>query len=192
MMLKHLPQDQFLRMPWKNGGGETIEIAAFPEGASLDDFLWRVSMAQVAATGPFSIFPGIERTLSVLEGDGIDLDFTGRGLVRLEGESAPYTFPADIPVGGIVSGAGITDLNVMSRRGKARHFVSRLSLSETRRLALCAEKTMLIARAAPCFLTQGPEVLHLAAGDAVLATGAAELTLTPQGTLDLFLIEFWL
>lgn len=33
------------RMPWKNGKGETVEIAVFPEGASVDTFDWRISMA---------------------------------------------------------------------------------------------------------------------------------------------------
>jgi environmental stress-induced protein Ves len=47
-------------MPWKNGGGETTEIAVFPDGAGLSDFDWRVSMARVDGDGPFSSFPGIE------------------------------------------------------------------------------------------------------------------------------------
>jgi environmental stress-induced protein Ves len=54
-------------MPWKNGGGETAEIAVFPEGASMQDFGWRVSMAKVTENGPFSLFPDIDRTLSILE-----------------------------------------------------------------------------------------------------------------------------
>ena len=50
-------------MPWKNGGGETAEIAVSPPGAALDDFDWRLSMARVETDGPFSAFPGIDRTL---------------------------------------------------------------------------------------------------------------------------------
>ncbi|EGD04024.1 hypothetical protein B1M_13530, partial [Burkholderia sp. TJI49] len=45
--------------PWKNGGGVTREIAAFPPGAALDAFAWRVSVADVGAAGPFSRFDGI-------------------------------------------------------------------------------------------------------------------------------------
>ena len=58
------------RMPWKNGGGETVEVIVHPEGASLSDFGWRVSMATVASDGPFSVFPGIDRTIVVVEGAG--------------------------------------------------------------------------------------------------------------------------
>ncbi len=65
------------RMPWKNGGGETVEIAVFPPGAGVDDFDWRISMATVASDGPFSIFPGIDRTLSILDGAGLSLKMEG-------------------------------------------------------------------------------------------------------------------
>ena len=53
--------------PWKNGGGTTTEVAAFPPGAPLENFGWRVSIAQVARSGPFSLFPGIDRTLALLD-----------------------------------------------------------------------------------------------------------------------------
>ena len=43
-------------VPWKNGGGVTREVAAHPAGASLEDFDWRVSTAEVRAAGPFSGF----------------------------------------------------------------------------------------------------------------------------------------
>lgn len=59
--------------PWKNGGGTTREVCAFPPGATLDGFDWRLSMATVAKDGPFSAFPGIDRVLIVLAGGGLDL-----------------------------------------------------------------------------------------------------------------------
>jgi len=54
--MKLIPADAMRRMPWKNGGGVTTEIAIAPEGATLDNFDWRVSTAQVDAAGPFSRF----------------------------------------------------------------------------------------------------------------------------------------
>ncbi len=54
--------------PWKNGGGRTAEILAMPEGAGLDGFDWRISTAEVAQSGPFSLFAGLDRWLTVLEG----------------------------------------------------------------------------------------------------------------------------
>ncbi|HEV7324938.1 MAG TPA: HutD family protein [Bosea sp. (in: a-proteobacteria)] len=116
-----------LVMPWKNGGGTTTEIAVAPEGASLNDFDWRISMAHVGADGPFSSFPGIDRTLSVLTGAGITLAFGDGERVRLDCTSAPYPFAADRAVDGVLVDGPIDDLNVMSRRGRWRHRVERLS-----------------------------------------------------------------
>lgn len=59
--------------PWKNGGGVTREIAAGPEGAGMDTFAWRVSLADVGADGPFSVFPEVTRVLTVVDGAGMEL-----------------------------------------------------------------------------------------------------------------------
>ena len=75
--MRRLPQTAWRRMPWKNGAGETREIAVFPESASIDTFEWRVSTATVAQSGPFSLFPGVDRTLCVLSGAGFDLAVEG-------------------------------------------------------------------------------------------------------------------
>lgn len=60
-------------VPWKNGGGRTAEILASPAGAGLDDFAWRISTAEVATSGPFSLFPGVQRCLTVIEGGSLRL-----------------------------------------------------------------------------------------------------------------------
>ena len=117
------------RMPWKNGGGETVEIAVSPEDAGLAGFDWRVSMATVATDGPFSIFPGIDRTLAILNGNGMTLDIEGRAPALLTTASDPLAFPADIPVAASLQDGAITDLNVMTRRGRATHTVERLMVS---------------------------------------------------------------
>ncbi|WP_454871527.1 HutD/Ves family protein [Paraburkholderia xenovorans] len=70
---------ELVAAPWKNGGGVTREVAAFPEGAGLDAFVWRVSVADVAQAGPFSRFAGIDRTLVLLSGAGMLLDEAGDG-----------------------------------------------------------------------------------------------------------------
>lgn len=114
-------------MPWKNGSGVTTEIAVFPDGAGLDDFGWRISMAQVASDGPFSLFPDIDRTLAVLEGEGIILESEGQTPATLARTSPPLSFAADRPtLARLVSGP-IVDLNVMTRRGQFAHKVERLA-----------------------------------------------------------------
>ncbi|MBK6322373.1 MAG: HutD family protein [Burkholderiales bacterium] len=55
---------------WRNGGGLTRELASGPAGA---DWQWRLSVAEVAADGPFSRFEGVTRWFAVLQGAGVVL-----------------------------------------------------------------------------------------------------------------------
>ena len=126
--MRLIPPASYRSMPWKNGGGVTTEIAVFPEGAGLDNFGWRISMAHVGADGPFSAFAGVDRTLCVLKGLGITLRFEGRGEVTLGKMSDPYSFAADAPCFGKLHGEPIDDLNIMSRRAGWRHEVERVDI----------------------------------------------------------------
>lgn len=123
-----LRADSYRSMPWKNGGGVTTEIIVSPAGAGLDDFDWRVSMAKVESGGPFSSFAGIDRTLSVLEGEGIVLSIAGQAPARLDKASPPLPFPADVSTDATLIDGPIVDLNVMTRRGRCSHSVERIEL----------------------------------------------------------------
>ncbi len=115
------------RMPWKNGKGETVEIAVFPPGADVGSFDWRISTATVAEDGAFSVFDGIDRTLSILTGDGMALSVDGRPDVLLQQSSEPHAFPGDAPTSARLTGGAITDLNVMTRRRRFTHHVERIA-----------------------------------------------------------------
>lgn len=106
-------------MPWKNGGGVTREVAIFPPDAGMDDFLWRLSMAEVTASGPFSAFTGIDRVLAVLDGT---LHLTGDSIgdIFITAQSAPCAFPGDAAIDGQPIGGPVLDLNAMARRGSYR------------------------------------------------------------------------
>jgi uncharacterized protein len=114
------------RMPWKNGRGETVEIAVFPQGATVDTFDWRISMAAVAEDGPFSVFPDIDRSLSILDGRGMELTVEDQA-VFLTQASPPHRFPADAKATARLMDGAITDLNVMTRRGRFSHGVEKLA-----------------------------------------------------------------
>jgi environmental stress-induced protein Ves len=102
-------------VPWKNGGGITREVAVSPDGASLDAFDWRVSIADVRAPGPFSLFTGIERVLTILEGR-MALAFADREVTLEAGER--FAFAGDVACFGRPIDGPVTDLNVMTRRGR--------------------------------------------------------------------------
>ena len=102
--------------PWKNGGGSTQELACWPPGADMNSFEWRVSLATVDRPGPFSVFPGIDRQIMLLSGDGLHLRSPGWEH-RLEPRWQPFAFSGDDAVDGAMLGGTSKDFNLMLRRG---------------------------------------------------------------------------
>lgn len=185
--MRILRADQHKRMPWKNGGGETTEIAVFPENAGLEDFDWRVSMARVDGDGPFSSFPGIDRTLAILEGAGIVLHVEGHTPKRLMMEKEPHAFPADIATAADLIDGTVIDFNVMSRRKKVAHQVRRLrsvvsSPAGSTRLALCSSGALVISSRA--------NVDRLNRYDAALLREHDVADLAPDADSEFYLVTF--
>jgi uncharacterized protein len=134
-MLKVIKTADFRRMPWKNGAGETIEIAVSPPNADWSNFEWRVSMAQVTQSGPFSVFPEVDRTLLVLSGGQLTLTANKTPKpISLQPGSAPYTFKGEDNIHALLSGEPVLDFNVMTHRQRYRHSVKRHSLVGSERL----------------------------------------------------------
>lgn len=114
--------------PWRNGGGVTQELLAWPAAetgsagsAGSADSAWqlRISVARIDCDGPFSAYPGVERWFAVLQGEGVVLRFANRRLmlgagsepVRFEGAAAPDCGLLDGPT---------QDLNLMVRSDAGR------------------------------------------------------------------------
>ncbi|KZS50691.1 HutD/Ves family protein [Rhizobium anhuiense] len=175
------------RMPWKNGGGETVEIAVSPENAGLAGFDWRVSMATVASDGPFSIFPGIDRTLAILDGNGMVLDIEGSTPVLLTTASDPLAFQADIPVAARLQDGAITDLNVMTRRDGLAHRLVRIDVDGSSTLPLPPSTCLFLCHGGALSFRRGGETGALAAGDALLIEDAAAIALEVDGEAKCYL-----
>lgn len=105
-----------------------MEIAIWPAAATLDIFDWRVSMATVASDGPFSVFAGVDRTLCIVGGSGIDLTVGDQPAQRLTTTSSPLSFSGDVTVTSALVAGPVTDFNVMTRRDRCRHSVRRVRL----------------------------------------------------------------
>lgn len=144
--MRLLRASDYRRVPWKNGGGETAEIAVFPAGASMETFDWRVSMADVASDGPFSAFPGIDRTLTLLAGAGMTLDIEGQGRCVLDPASPPLAFPGDAPAVAALADGPVRDLNVMTRRGRFAHRVVPVSVEGHREVLVGSDTALLFCR----------------------------------------------
>jgi environmental stress-induced protein Ves len=177
------------KMPWKNGGGETTEIAVSPGGAGLEDFDWRLSMALVAVGGPFSIFPGIDRTLAVLDGDGIELTIKGVAPVALTTESQPFAFPGDAPTTAALIGGEVTDLNIMTRRGRVSHHMQRLVVAGRKELAPEGDELLVFCRSGTVQIEFDGAAVPLSPLDTLHFEAApARLLLAADNAATLFLI----
>lgn len=178
--------------PWKNGGGVTREVAAFPEGAGLDAFVWRVSIADVAQTGPFSRFSGIDRTLVLLSGAGMLLDEAdgAHGMKTHELtqalDMARFTGEAQIDAR-LVDGA-TRDFNLMVRRDAAQGEVE-VWRGATQR-TLSADAVLLYCAEGSVSVTPGDaRALSLATGDTLRIDTPNALSCTVEGAGALLAIS---
>jgi hypothetical protein len=178
-----------LVMPWKNGGGATTQIAIHPEGASLDDFDWRISTAHVGTDGPFSLFPGIDRTLAVLAGAGIALEFGDGETMRLDPQSDPCAFAGERPVEGRLVAGPMDDLNVMTRRGRWRHEVRRLAGPASTRIEPAGDRLALVARSGSWMVAADWGRETLGPGDSVVLDRPQHATLVNDAGGDIFAID---
>ena len=67
-----IPANEYQRVRWKNGLGWTREISRVPD---RDDWGWRLSIAEIERDADFSAFPGIDRELVLLSGNGLRIAF---------------------------------------------------------------------------------------------------------------------
>ena len=109
--LRVIKPNEFRIVPWKNGRGETKEIAV----DSATPFRWRLSRARLAESGPFSLFPGYDRKLMPLNGTRVRLEPESRSLAPGD----VHAFPGELPVSATVLSPG-EDLNLLTLRTEAR------------------------------------------------------------------------
>ena len=110
--------DAYRVMPWRNGLGTTTEIAIEPLAEGR--FRWRLSIADVAVSGPFSDFAGYDRVITVASGAGMRLAVAGRAPVALTLASAPYAFSGDAATVCTLIDGPIRDFNLMTERASCR------------------------------------------------------------------------
>ncbi|WP_378943245.1 HutD family protein [Mesorhizobium sp. ANAO-SY3R2] len=176
-------------MPWKNGGGVTTEILAWPPAAGLDDFDWRISMAQVAAGGPFSVFAGIDRTLTVLAGS-MRLAAGDAPTVELSPLSQPYAFPGDAITEASLIHGQVVDFNVMTLRGRFSHSVVKLQFSDPAEIELEEGVSLVFSVSGTTRVHSGGKSVALAALDTLVADdGASVLRFEPDEPVALLLVS---
>jgi environmental stress-induced protein Ves len=152
-------------VPWKNGGGVTREVVASP-GADGFSFDWRLSIAEVNAGGPFSLFPGVDRSLAVLEGR-MRLTVGDGSPIELDSDAEALAFPGDVPTSAELI-RPVIDLNLMTRREGFRGRLTKLPGGE--RVQLRGDVAVVVALGG-----MGLRATELGRLDAVMIEGQDEL-----------------
>lgn len=165
--------------PWKNGLGRTREIAVHPPEAGMDDFLWRVSVAEVDSAAPFSSFPGIDRVIVLLDGAGFAMTLDDVRTHALTVPHAPFAFPGEAKVTVALAGGPTRDFNLMLRRGRVRGCVEVWREAGPR----APDTSLALVYCARGAIESTDGLLH--AGDAWLPTDAATPLLLHHDTVAL-------
>ena len=130
--------DDVLPIPWRNGGGVTRQLVAWP---GADDWIWRMSVAEVAQSGPFSRYAGVQRWFAVLAGGGVRLTL-GEHTHELIRSSPPLRFDGALAVDCQLLEGATQDFNLMVRTDRASAQMMRVA--GTMSSVLDAPKTIAI------------------------------------------------
>jgi environmental stress-induced protein Ves len=175
--------------PWKNGGGSTTEIAIAPQGATFDDFDWRISLATISQSGPFSTFAGIDRTLTLVSGPGVVLDVGNERQVALSEREPTVAFPGEAQVTATVSSGSTTDFNVMTRRAVCRHQLERRDVRDFSTLERRSDITIVfLAEGESLYLESSKERIALVRYDALILDDEDVWTLE-AGQATVFIVD---
>ena len=177
-------------VPWKNGGGSTTEIAIGPPDSGFEDFDWRVSLATIDKDGAFSQFPGVDRTLALVEGHGMTLDIDGDPVLVTDGDPV-IAFDGSSNVTAKLNRGGSTDFNAMTRSDRCYHTFGRRRLTGTSTCVARADITVLfLAEGETLELRNEKERIGLVRFDAAVLEAGSVWKLE-AGQAMIYIIDVW-
>jgi hypothetical protein len=164
---------------WRNGGGLTRELLAWP---SVEAWRLRVSVADIESDGPFSSFPGVERWFTVLDGSGVELTVGGTAH-RLTRASMPLRFDGEAPTVCRLLDGPTRDLNLMLRGVRGGRFRAEAGQPWRPRAAQCGLFAAVAGRCvgAATFSTPAASLLWFDEAPASLAFDPADADATAIG-----------
>jgi environmental stress-induced protein Ves len=129
-------------MPWRSGAGVTREIVRVPaEGESFD---WRLSLATLQTSGPFSAYSGYHRAIALVDGRGFRLSVAGAAARELTVRGDHALFPGAAQTWCEILDGPCTDLSLMVRASGKIHTVTRIAVTAEHRISVCGGRIQVI------------------------------------------------
>jgi uncharacterized protein len=176
-------------MPWANGAGVTREVVAEP----ADEWTWRLSVADVTTDGPFSMLPGVQRSIALLEGDGFVLHFGDGRRHVITTPHQPLPFSGGDEVMCTLVGSAVSDLNLMERSGQRTLELSFMTLEAGERVEVRLARAAIVVAGevdvAACHAAErgaADQIVRLATLDAVIVENDSTIAVrstTGQGAV---------
>ena len=178
--------------PWRNGGGVTRQLASRPSAAGGEDgqdgrWDWRVSIADVTRAGDFSPFPGMERLLTVIEGDLLLL--TIGGAEHPVEKYRPFRFDGGAATAGALPTGDIRNLNVITRAGAYKAYTSIIELSKKRSKPLWDGQLGVLLQGQATVADASDEPVALDRYDAVMGSDSSTPEILGRGFLAVVSID---
>ena len=174
---QRLDPASYRRVPWKNGGGVTVDIAGvFPtesEAASWSGMTWRLGRTRIERPGPFSDLSGIDRILAVIEGRGLRLKPAGAPAIDVREPMRPVRFPGEWAIESELEAGPVGVLNLMADRARAG--IDLVFVAADGSLPVDADTVVIYAPFGPAEVTLNGEPFALPADGALQVDGASSL-----------------
>jgi len=178
--IRIIRRSTFTAIPWKNGGGITHEAIRVPPTA--DAFHWRVSVAQIDSSGPFSDFAGYDRKMVLLRGRGIVLEFGSGERCVLRGIGDWVEFDGAMATRCELLEGPCVDLNLMVSKSLRTAMRIERSSEPTLVTAIHGETTLILGIQDPLSLDSKGESARLEPWDlAILNNCSAHLSKMAPG-----------
>ena len=158
----------FRHMPWKNGGGVTIDIAVtmLPgfEPGSWEGIIWRFSRTAIVTPGAFSDLSGFDRELALISGHGLVLR-TPVGEIDVRQPFKPVRFAGETSIVSRLEAGPVEVVNLIGDRSRVS--IDLFCLSDGATKTCPAGVHIIYAAATSCELTIDGKPYEIAAGHAM-------------------------
>ena len=158
-MLTLLDPASYLRTPWKNGGGTTVDIA-------FSGDVWRFGRTPIVQPGPFSDYAGFDRVQVLVSGSGLVLE-TPQGEIDVRQPFRPVRFAGETPIVSRLEAGPVEVVNLIGARAQVRVDIA----------VLDEDRTLL--------LQPGTHIVYSPHGDAAVAVQGNERKLASDYALRL-------